>query len=128
MNTQPFTIRLSGAITDVPYRLKGPPMVFRTLDGAGEGAYFNTTNETGQTLKTYQAKATEQERRILAIMQDLGMASPSQVHAAIGKTCPLTSVRRAMTNLTNAGRLVKMEQKVVGAFGRREHVWKIVTP
>lgn len=111
----PFTIRLIGKPFDVETR---------TLSSV----YFNTTNETGETLKTYRAKAAEQDARILAIMQDIGVASPSQVHKAMNTTAPLTSVRRAMTNLTNAGKLTKMEHKIVGPFGRREHTWKIVTP
>lgn len=92
------------------------------------GPYFNTTSEKGATLRLYRRKAAIQDERILAIMQDLGIASPSQVHRAIGQSCPLTSVRRALTNLTSAGKLEKLDSKVAGAYGRNEHLWKVVTP
>ena len=124
----PFTIRLAGPITDVAPKRTPDLFDMMNLPPVNNLRFFNTTGETGATLATYRAKASAQDRRILAIMEDLGMASPSQVWAAMDKSCPITSVRRAMTNLTSAGMLVKMDHKVMGAFGRPEHVWQIVTP
>lgn len=139
MNPPLFTIRIEPSLivngrigTDVSemtldngrtkLRVAGPPeMVMSCADH-----YFNTTNETGATLKTYRAKAAEQEDAILRIFQDIGIASPSQIHKAMNTSAPLTSIRRAMTNLTTAGKLAKMDHKVQGAYGRKEHAWKIV--
>jgi predicted ArsR family transcriptional regulator len=52
-------------------------------------------------------------------------ASPSQVHADILRTSPLTSVRRSISNLTADGKLVKTERKVQGPYGRPEYVWRL---
>ncbi len=38
---------------------------------------------------------------------------------------PITSIRRAMTNLTNRGNLVKTDAQVTGAKGKPEYIWKI---
>ena len=126
--SQPFTIRLAGPITDAAPKETQNLWDLWNIPPVNNLRFFNTTGETGATLATYRAKASAQDRRILAIMEDLGMASPSQVWAAMDKSCPITSVRRAMTNLTSAGLLGKMDHKVMGAFGRPEHVWQIVTP
>lgn len=120
MNTPLFTIRLDPSLI-----VNGRIGTDTKPTKRTAGPYFNTTNETGSTLKAYNAKAAEQEDAILWIMQELRGASPSQVHAALGTKAPLTSIRRAMTNLTDAGKLVKMDQKVIGAFGRREHLWRV---
>ena len=36
----------------------------------------------------------------------------------------MTSIRRAMTDLVNAGKLVKTDQFTIGKFGKREHLWE----
>ncbi len=121
-----FTIRLAGQPFDVEPKRTPDLFDMMNLPPVNNLRFFNTTGETGATLESYRAKASAQDRRILAIMEDLGMASPSQVWAAMDKSCPITSVRRAMTNLTSAGMLAKMDHKVMGAFGRPEHTWQIV--
>ena len=39
--------------------------------------------------------------------------------------CPITSVRRAMTNLTKAGLLEKTGDKVLGEYGVMVNTWKL---
>ena len=103
-----FTIRLAGPIERV------------------RGQYFNTTGETGVTLATYRNKAAEQDKEVLDIIDRLGgSASPSQVWRAVSKKWPITSCRRAMTNLTKAGKLVKTGEKRLGEYGRAECVWRM---
>ena len=41
--------------------------------------------------------------------------------------CPITSVRRALTNLTNDEKLVKTDDFVKGNFGKKEHLWRLRT-
>lgn len=122
---QPFTIKLSGPITDVR-----PPVDLFTAMNLPEikSRFWNTTNEAGQTLKTYRAKAAEQDARILAIMQDIGVASPSQVWKAMDKLPPITSVRRSLNTLTRQGKTEKTDRKMISPWDRPEHFWKIVTP
>lgn len=87
-----------------------------------------------------EAKAHEQESLILAFFREHpGPWAPSQVHAAVSPlrdgapAWPLTSVRRALSNLSDRDRyphslwppLRKTEQRVDGPFGRPEHLWEL---
>jgi hypothetical protein len=124
-----FTIRLAGPIEDATAFAK--EAVRQRLHSArtSQHPYFNTTGETGARLALYRNKAAEQDKEVLDIIDRLGgSASPSQVWRAVSKKWPITSCRRAMTNLTNAGKLVKTGEKRVGEFGRNEGVWKLATP
>lgn len=90
--------------------------------------FYNTTSESGATLKKYQSVAKAQEDNIIAIFRDKSPMSPSQCHRAyekrFGKVL-LTSVRRAITRLTKSGILTKTEIKATGIYNHPEHVWKI---
>lgn len=97
-------------------------------------SYFNTTKESGTTLKNNVAKAKSQEEEILKQFRfdrihynsqfwenyDLGL-SPSQIDL----NAPITSIRRALTNLTKQGKLIKTNEKRIGMYGRSEYVWKL---
>ena len=96
--------------------------------------YFNTTNESGATLKNNVAKAKSQEESILNIFrlqfryfkykpEILGM-TPVDVLDFFPKY-PITSIRRALTNLTKQGKLIKTDEKRIGMYGRSEYVWKL---
>ena len=90
--------------------------------------YFNTTETTGSELRRYQEKAGSQEEQImdwfLAYEQ---MATPSKIRKLVfaNTNVPLTSVRRAMTNLTDSGDLVKTDIQVRGPYGRPEFKWRL---
>ncbi len=51
--------------------------------------------------------------------------SPSMVHKACNNLWPLTSVRRAITNLSTDGDLIKTNDTVIGIYGKPEHLWKL---
>ena len=51
--------------------------------------------------------------------------SPSMVHKACDNSWPLTSVRRAITNLSTDGDLIKTNETVIGIYGKPEHLWKL---
>lgn len=90
-------------------------------------SYFNTTAETGQTLATYRQSAMKQEEAVLALFRARRLPmSPSQVwrHIDPDRT-PLTSIRRAMRDLTLDGHLERLEVKVEGVYGRPEHLWRL---
>ena len=81
-----------------------------------------------------ERKAREQEEAVLRFFREHpGPWAPSQVHERVfSDRVPLTSVRRAMTNLSDADRypesgppLRKTEERVDGPFGRPEHLWEI---
>ena len=88
--------------------------------------YFNTTQETGEQLARYESKASTQEAKILAYFERSSafLITPSEVRRAVfDNDVPITSVRRAMTNLTNEKKLSKSAEKRKGPHGRPEHCW-----
>lgn len=89
--------------------------------------FWNTTAEAGQTLATYRQSAMKQEEAVLALFRARRLPmSPSQVHRHLGPgMTPLTSIRRAMSNLTRDGLLEKMEVKVEGIYSHPEHLWRL---
>ena len=95
--------------------------------------YHNTTNLIGEELKDANQKAFNQEEAILDIFIDREQIhiTPSDVwhiYKQEFKKTPLTSIRRAITGLTNKGKLVKTNKMREGEFGRLEHCWKLNSP
>jgi len=95
--------------------------------------FFNTINFSGTDLEKQNAKAAKQEYLILALFKanpDKKL-SPSQVHTILGKKYnlypPITSIRRAITNLTGRLELIKMskEDMITGPFSLPENTWKL---
>lgn len=89
--------------------------------------YHNTTEATGNELKAYRRKAHTQDQKLLdwftAYEQE---ATPSKLWGLVfNKAVPLTSVRRALTNLTNDGHLEKTDMQKSGIYGRPEGVWRL---
>lgn len=90
-------------------------------------SYFNTTRLRGADLVRAIADAAKQEDAVLAIYANAtGPLSPSDVWGqcnAAGKHWPLTSIRRAITDLTEAGKLIQMDEQKTGIYRRPEHLW-----
>jgi len=91
-------------------------------------SYHNTTETTGPDLQEYEAKAIGQEDLILDYFNNTTSGhTPSHIQSVLLPRSPITSVRRAITNLTNAGKLVKTDTQCNGPFNRPEFVWKGVS-
>lgn len=90
--------------------------------------YHNTNNETGKTLKSSKKRTAIQEEIVLDYMRKVLRASPEQVwrEAFKDSSIPLTSVRRAITNLTKQRKLKKLEAQVAGMYGKMISVWEII--
>ena len=91
-------------------------------------SYYNTTSETGKHLDRFKRLAGDQSQRILAYYERLNgnPAAPSQCWQSLfGEDTPLTSVRRSISDLTEAGFLEKTEYKKTGVYGRPEHLWRL---
>ena len=87
--------------------------------------FYNTINEVTNTLVNSHSKTRTQEKVILDCFKSAQEPlSPSMVHFLTKIKCPMTSIRRAMTDLSNAGKLVKTDQFTIGKFGKREHLWE----
>lgn len=93
-------------------------------------SYFNTTRESGQTLIDFHRKAKRQEDDILEIFKEFKKLSPShclmKYQQRTGKNPPLTSIRRAITNLTDDGKLAMTNEKMKGSYKRDEHIWIVL--
>ncbi len=91
--------------------------------------YWATTPLTREQMAGAIKVAEQQEEVVLAIFRAHRVAkSPSQIHAIgeqEGRKWLLTSVRRAITNLTNAGILVHMREHRDGPYGRPEGLWAL---
>lgn len=92
-------------------------------------SYYNTTRLEKADLKNAIIRAKKQEEAILLLFKNTDRSySPSQVLALMnkaGKNWPLTSCRRALTNLCSFGDLVKTDEQVKGMYGMMEHKWAI---
>lgn len=91
--------------------------------------YFDTTALPAPELARAVSAAKCQDAAILAIFiaQQLPL-SPSQVRehcARMGREWLLTSVRRSITTLTDRDLLVCTGEKVRGAYGRPEMLWRL---
>jgi hypothetical protein len=82
-----------------------------------------------EDLRRGRKAAARQEDVILKFFEE----HPNQGHtpfavlAGTGLNCPITSVRRAMTDLTNANKLVKeTNNQRLEIFGVRNCVWRLL--
>jgi Fe2+ or Zn2+ uptake regulation protein len=89
--------------------------------------YFNTNRETGETLQRSRNNAQTQQEQILDFyIQNDHPFSPDEIRENVfNNSCPLTSVRRAITNLTDAGELEKTGIMQIGTFGKQVNTWKL---
>ena len=91
--------------------------------------FYNTIGLKDNPLKEATKKAERQEDRVLEIFKATGIAmTPEDIERRyndIFPPAPLTSFRRAITNLTKQGLLVKCEEMTEGKYGKPVHYWKI---
>ena len=88
--------------------------------------YFNTLGETGEELEQSQAHTEHQEAVILGFFKSHRgrRFTPFEVRSIINwHAKPITSVRRAMTNLTSRGFLVKTAEMRMEQLGKPNHTW-----
>ncbi len=90
-------------------------------------SFFNTTHMVGDELAREIANAKRQEDAVLAIFAAHAKPmTPSDVWrltTAAGRDWPLTSIRRAMSSLTDSDALVMTDAKKPGIYSKPEHYW-----
>lgn len=89
--------------------------------------FYNTIKLSETDLQIARNDAKSQEDFIKFIFKnesDLEI-TPSQMLELFGNNIPLTSVRRALTNLTNENFLEKTESMIEGLYGKPEHIWRL---
>lgn len=93
------------------------------------GGFWNTIGLGGEDLVEARRQVSKQEEIVLDIFTTCGdLMTPYEVWerlVAIGKIYPLTSVRRAITNLTKEGMLEKTNHKVKGGYGTLNYCWRL---
>jgi len=91
--------------------------------------YYNTNEESGDTLSHSEQQARMQQTLVLAFFQarPLRRFAPHEVHRSMPEGTPLTSTRRAITNLTTQGHLEKTQEMRPGTFGKQVHTWQLTT-
>jgi len=100
-------------------------------DNFNYNSFYNTINFSGEDLKKENAKAKNQEDLILCLFKANPdkLFSPSRIHTILGKKFqiypPITSIRRAITNLTGRMELIKTDETVPGLYHLPEHTWKL---
>lgn len=93
--------------------------------------FFNTITLSGSNLKKAVEQAESQNEKIKAIFEQKNISTgftPAEMHKEFEKLCgrtPITSIRRAITVLTESGQLIKTEQKRKGAYDMDNFVWKL---
>ena len=90
--------------------------------------FFNTINAQGRTLIGYEIKAEKQEDLIAEFFknnpgQEITPEDVINYHPAFKQT-PITSVRRAFTNLAAAAEIFKTDNQIDGMYGMPIHTWK----
>lgn len=96
-----------------------------SLDLSARRVYFQTTRLNPDELDKAIAAAEDQTHRVLAVFRARVALTPSQAHGYMPDRAPLTSIRRAITVLTDAGALVKTDRQLTGPYGKPEHVWAL---
>lgn len=79
----------------------------------------------GKELRKREKKAKSMEEHMLNHFKDHPYTSftPHQLWLLCGQQYPLTSIRRAMTNLTKAGHLVITGEMRPGLYGAPNNCW-----
>lgn len=91
-------------------------------------AYFNTTQETPNTVQEYLNVSNNQKDIVLRTIRRLGKTFSASVvmkNYPVMNT-PITSIRRAINTLKNDGVIQETGNRVTGIYGRSELEYKLV--
>jgi len=90
--------------------------------------FYNTNELNKKDLSKAINKASKQEEIVLTIFKFRKKLSASQawkIYQEYKPNTPLTSIRRAITNLLKLGYLTKTAEKITGIYGAREYIYQI---
>lgn len=91
--------------------------------------FHNTNRLQGQELEQAKAKARTQQEIIYDIFKENPnkLFCPDDIHNMISSGQPITSTRRAITNLKNEGELIKTNIMRTGSYGKPTHCYQLNT-
>jgi len=88
--------------------------------------FHNTIGLIDPALTIRVNKNARQRDVILQLFREHGELSPVHCHNLFGTMfTPLTSIRRAISDLTKEGYLVKTDRMVKGIYGEPNHIWRV---
>ncbi|HYG84558.1 MAG TPA: hypothetical protein VD907_06820 [Verrucomicrobiae bacterium] len=89
--------------------------------------WYNTTAEAPNQLDIFQQRAEKQEAIVLQLFEAHKELSPWKAFKLcrqLGRDFPITSIRRAISDLEKQGKLVKTSKQVKGPYGVNEYLWR----
>ncbi len=89
-------------------------------------SYYNTTNLKGQDLFEAIMQANSQEEFVLNLLRKNKRMTASEIYRHYPKPAPITSIRRALTDLKKRGLVRKTNMKKRGIYGKPEHFYEYV--
>ena len=102
-------------------------------NGDKSNRFYNTIGATGANLKKFQRQTETQEEKILALFEK----NPNEeftkhevkTHLVrlgkIHERTPESSISRALTDLMNDGKVLKLDKMRMGEFDKPNHLWKL---
>ena len=89
--------------------------------------FFNTVRLRGFDLNEAEWLAMRQEEKVYMLFSENPERefTPFEVWAAILPDVPITSVRRAITCLTEEGKLEKTNRQKAERYGKPNYVWRL---
>ena len=88
--------------------------------------YYNTNRLIGIVLEDSKKTALKQQTAILHFFKVFPSRqfTPCEIETYFPEW-PITSIRRAMTNLTQNEKLIKTHEMKIGKYGKQCHTWRL---
>lgn len=88
--------------------------------------FHNTTQLPVMEKAAKEVKASNQNEKVLALFREHKYCdfTPAEVFLKFGQQYPITSIRRAITDMEKMGLLLKTQNKREGLFGDPNGCWK----
>ena len=95
--------------------------------------FYNTIGAAGVELKKFQRQTETQEEKILALLEQHPQEEMTKheikTHLVrlgkIHERTPESSISRALTDLMNDGKVLKLDKMRMGEFDKPNHLWKL---
>ena len=113
--------------------MEGNTGLANSLGGNEGNRFYNTIGATGAELKKFQRQTETQEEKILALFEEYPnkeltkhevktqLVNMGKIH----ERTPESSISRALTDLMNDGKIIKLDKMRMGEFDKPNHLWKL---
>ena len=115
--------------------MEGNTGLANSLGGNEGNRFYNTIGATGTELKKFQRQVETQEGKILALFEKYPQEELTKHEiktqlvnmGKIHERTPESSISRALTDLMNDGKIIKLDKMRMGEFDKPNHLWKLKT-